>query len=104
MGIYMMNRGLMPIGALIAGVLGAALGVQAAIAAVGVLTFVSIAVITVLQRGAWRQVDAAIAMGAGREAAGAVAEAQPSRRLPEGTGMAPAAEPVPTSLPSGASP
>jgi MFS family permease len=78
MGIYMMNRGMMPIGALIAGILGAVVGVQAAIAAVGVLTFATIAAITALQPGAWRRVDAAIAAGSGVEEVAALAAA-PSR-------------------------
>ncbi|MBI2759852.1 MAG: MFS transporter [Chloroflexi bacterium] len=65
MGIYMMNRGLMPVGALAAGVLGGLLGVQAAIAILGVATFAAVVAVTLLQPGAWRRVDAAIAAGTG---------------------------------------
>ena len=65
MGIYMMNRGLMPVGALLAGVLGGLLGVRAAIALLGLGSFGAVALVTLLQPGAWRRVDAAVAEGSG---------------------------------------
>jgi predicted MFS family arabinose efflux permease len=65
MGIYMMNRGLMPVGALAAGALGGLLGVRAGIALLALGSFTAVALITLLQPGAWRRVDAAIAAGAG---------------------------------------
>jgi MFS family permease len=78
MGIYMMNRGLMPVGALLAGVLGGVLGVQAAIAILGVATFAAVVAVTLLQPGAWRRVDAAIAAGTG-----ATVETAPAARIDE---------------------
>jgi MFS family permease len=63
MGIYMMNRGLMPVGALAAGTLGGLLGVRAGIALLGLGSFVAVALVTLFQSGAWRRVDAAIAAG-----------------------------------------
>lgn len=63
MGIYMMNRGLMPVGSLAAGALGGLLGVRGGIATLGIASLAAIALITLLQPGAWRRVDAAIAAG-----------------------------------------
>ncbi len=71
MGIYMMNRGMMPIGALLAGALGVTLGVQAAIALVALASFAAVALVTLLQPGAWRRVDAAIATRSETESGGA---------------------------------
>ena len=72
MGIYMMNRGLMPVGALLAGVLGGLLGVRAAIALLALASFAAVVLVTLFQPGAWRRVDAAIATGS-------PAEPQPAR-------------------------
>jgi MFS family permease len=61
MGIYYMNRGLMPIGALLSAVLGEAIGVQHAIAALALLSGLAVVLVTLRQRGAWRQVQTALA-------------------------------------------
>ena len=61
MGIYMVNRGLMPVGALAAGFVGSFLGVQAGIATMGLLSLALVLIATVLQPGVWRRLDAAVA-------------------------------------------
>lgn len=60
MGIYMMNRGLMPVGALLAGLLGAVLGVRAGIALLALSSTGAVGVLTLLQPGVWRRLDAAL--------------------------------------------
>jgi MFS family permease len=61
MGIYYMNRGLMPFGALLAAVLGEWAGVQHGIAALALLCGLAVALITLRQKGAWRRVQTALA-------------------------------------------
>jgi MFS family permease len=61
MGIYYMNRGLMPIGALLSAVLGEAIGVQHAIAALALLSGLAVVLVTLRQPGAWRRVQTALA-------------------------------------------
>jgi MFS family permease len=82
MGIYMMNRGLMPVGSLAAGALGGLLGVRPGIALLGLSSFAAVVLVTLLQPGAWRRVDAAIGFGLAK--------------LPEPTGAEPL--PVPVAL------
>ncbi len=77
MGIYMMNRGMMPVGALAAGALGSVLGVQAAIALIAIASFVMVLAVTALQPGAWRRLDAAIASGSAQEVAPPAAAVEP---------------------------
>jgi MFS family permease len=67
MGIYYMNRGLMPFGALIAAFLGEAVGVQHGIAALALLSGLAVLVITLCQGGAWRRVQTVLAQGARSE-------------------------------------
>jgi MFS family permease len=61
MGIYYMNRGLMPIGALLSAVLGEAIGVQNAIAALALLSGLAVVLVTLRQPGAWRRVQTSLA-------------------------------------------
>ncbi len=61
MGIYYMNRGLMPIGALLSAVLGEVIGVQHAIAALALLSGLAVVLVTLRQPGAWRRVQTALA-------------------------------------------
>jgi predicted MFS family arabinose efflux permease len=61
MGIYYMNRGLMPFGALVAAILGEAVGAQHGIAALALLGGLTALVVTLRQRGAWRRVQSALA-------------------------------------------
>jgi predicted MFS family arabinose efflux permease len=61
MGIYYMNRGLMPFGALLAAMLGEAVGVQHGIATLALLGGLAVLIITLRQRGAWRRVQTALA-------------------------------------------
>ncbi|MGD9889769.1 MAG: MFS transporter [Dehalococcoidia bacterium] len=61
MGIYYMNRGLMPIGALLSAVLGEVIGVQNAIAALALLSGLAVVLVTLRQPGAWRRVQTALA-------------------------------------------
>ncbi|MGH2583912.1 MAG: MFS transporter [Dehalococcoidia bacterium] len=57
MGIYYMNRGLMPIGALVSAVLGEAVGVQHAIATLALLSGLGVVLVTLRQPGVWRRVQ-----------------------------------------------
>jgi MFS family permease len=59
MGIYYLNRGLMPLGALLAAFLGEAVGVQDAIAALAILCGLAVAAVTLRWPAAWRQVQTA---------------------------------------------
>jgi MFS family permease len=59
MGIYYLNRGLMPLGALAAAFLGEAVGVQDAIAALAIMSGVAVAAVTLRLPTAWRQVRTA---------------------------------------------
>jgi MFS family permease len=61
MGIYYMNRGLMPVGALLSAFLGEAIGVQHAIAALALLSGLAVLLVTLRQPGAWRRVQTALA-------------------------------------------
>jgi len=61
MGIYYMNRGLMPFGALLAAFLGEVVGVQHAIALLALLCGLACVAITLAQRDAWRKVQGALA-------------------------------------------
>lgn len=61
MGIYYLNRGLMPLGALLAAFLGEAVGVQDAIAALAILSGLAVAAVTLRWPAAWRQVRTAAA-------------------------------------------
>lgn len=60
MGIYYMNRGLMPIGALLSAFLGEVIGVQNAIAALALLSGLAVVLVTLRQPGAWRRVQTAL--------------------------------------------
>jgi MFS family permease len=60
MGIYYMNRGLMPIGALLSAFLGEVIGVQHAIAALALLSGLAVVLVTLRQPGAWRRVQTAL--------------------------------------------
>lgn len=71
MGIYYMNRGLMPFGAVLAAFLGEAIGTQHGIAALGLLSGLAALLITVRQHGAWRQVQVLLATVAGSSERGA---------------------------------
>lgn len=84
MGVYMMNRGLMPVGALLAGVLGGLLGVRAGIALLGLASFAAVVAVTLLQPGAWRRVDAAIASGSTEAAGGEAQRRGAVREVPVG--------------------
>jgi MFS family permease len=61
MGIYYMNRGLMPFGALLSALLGEVIGVQHAIAALALLSGLAVVLVTLRQPGAWRRVQTALA-------------------------------------------
>lgn len=61
MGIYYMNRGLMPFGALVAAVLGEVVGVQHGIALLALLSGAAAIAVTLRQPGAWRRVQTALA-------------------------------------------
>lgn len=71
MGIYMMNRGMTPVGSLLAGLLGTLLGVRMGIAVLAIATLAGVAWVTLRQSGAWRRVDAAIAAGSASSPSGA---------------------------------
>lgn len=55
MGIYYMNRGLMPVGALCAAILGEVVGVQAGIAVLALASGLAVLVVTMAQGSAWRR-------------------------------------------------
>ena len=61
MGIYYMNRGLMPLGALISAFLGEVVGVQHGITVLALLSGLAVLLVTLRQPGAWRRVQTAIA-------------------------------------------
>ena len=61
MGIYYMNRGFKPFGALFAAALGEAAGVQHGVATLAIASGLAVIVITLLQPGAWRRVQTALA-------------------------------------------
>ena len=59
MGIYAMNRGMMPLGALASASLGETFGVQHAIASLALLSGLAVLLVTLWQPGAWRRVQTA---------------------------------------------